>query len=332
MRHLGLFLDNKGLQLSVHNHLRESPKSKRIFLSNDPTAILDFLGLSHANGEWTRPFVSLAELFQYVKTFRWYSWRPVVREPEFGSRMRRNIRDRPALASYYQEDQSDDTDRSNRNLDARLEEVRRAIFSAFPDSERAFTEEVARCELEAEVQRWRQSVKNIIQSDSFIPANIDHVLPEPRSMTTNKADAEQVWRQVLRAALEKVILRQYKLDSVEVPDFDHSHGIQEVKKWIRDNWEAVGREAWHRVEEEMVRSQTSKGASLLAQKENTSVEDALVGDVRESDAKKRRRRKAHAREDKNRRRRHKIPRLSFGGAEEGGVSGVAVQNGVHVVP
>lgn len=267
MQPFGLLIDNDGLQLNVHHHANVGNKKARIFLSNDPIAVLDFLGLSHANGEWTRPFQSHAELLQYISTWRWFSPRPInIKKPQTGPSILKVWRSYPGVANAFYESRMASGKQPVQRKKVSLKDVRRAVFSTFPGSEHAYAEEIARWKLEEKAQIWGRPIIRMIDRDACIPTNITHVLPES---ATNRPDIEEAWRRVLRAALKRLILKrkpqdddEYKFDSIEIPNFDSSrNNLEEVAAWIQSNWEAVGQEAWGRVTKAMEKMNAS-GADI----------------------------------------------------------------------
>lgn len=249
MRPLGLLLDNEGLQLCVRDHDLRVPKTERIFLTNNPTHVLDFLGLSYANGEWTRPFDTIADLVNYATSYRWY-----IHRPPLDKRKSRILT--PELGKYLEASQQASSTAhesiARKSKAQQLADVRRLAFSYFPGTEKIYDDLVAHWVLETVKKEWADNVRAVIKHDVCLPKVIPAKNLPASHYTRGKAHTEQVWRQVLRLALRRLLVSEtrdtYELQSVKTPKFDHTTPIPTVMNWIRDNWPAIGREVWDRIE------------------------------------------------------------------------------------
>lgn len=261
MRPLGLLVDDHGLQLDMHDHHPACPKQSRLFLTNSPTHVLDFLGLSHANGEWKRPFRTIADLTQYVKTYRWYTPPDPVLHPR-----------KQAKFLQYSSQWFDPLHVlgaepvPKKPLSESRQDVRHAVFSTFPGTQEAYAAEVAKWDGAAEKMKWESSVRKIITTDFCLPKEIHGYLLPPVPNGETRESFEQKWRMVLRAALRRLLLNDagptYELWSVRPPRFDHTTELPVVMDWIKNCWRAVGNEAWARVQRQLAeRRDKASGAA-----------------------------------------------------------------------
>lgn len=272
IRPLGLLVDDKGLQLSLADHEKRCSKASRIFLTNDPKRVLDFLGLSYANGEWDKPFVTLRKLVEYVETSRWYrpgaSWIRVGLPGEDsygpygpGSKTRQSIDDNLSLRRTLRKLGPADTKKHSplKSLTERLKEVRHAVFEAFPGTEQEYNEIVGNAQLQSEKEHWIATVQWLIDYEWYLPSQIciEKGLPEFCSGHTNE-ELQRAWRHVLKLTLKKLLLsNQWQgnhLETVKPPQFEVSRDFEPVKNWIRQNWQKVGNEMWNRVQRELKRN------------------------------------------------------------------------------
>lgn len=251
MRPLGLLVDNHGLQLSLNDHDKSCPRYTRLFLTNSPTRVLDFLGLSHAKGEWNRPFKSVTELIDYVKTYRFYHPRGPFAKGPLKAKF---IRMQPQLFDHLDEVQTAES-APEESPPATLEDVRRAVFSTFPGTEEAYAAKVAKWSSAKQEQTWVESVKRVIKTDRCLPQVIHPRLLPPVPQGGSIQDVEQAWRAVLRAALRRLLLSgdspAQMMLCVQPPKFDYRTPIPAVVDWISCHWKKIGEEAWGRVQKQL---------------------------------------------------------------------------------
>lgn len=279
IRPFGLTADETSLSIRIPEIERENKKGARVFLTNSPTKTLDFLGLSHQNGEWTRPFKSVEDLFEYAASCKWFMLWPEGSEAAekeatldngttaqgqsgYLSKLKHNdrarMKQRPLFARWV-EDFRPRCHEQGRSLVADPgrtpghvhDEVRLQAFRAFPASEHAYA---------AALAAWRREkvriyVKTkVIKEDMCLPADVSRVLPAPQERAdtsaadTSAADIERNWRGVLRSALAKILIEDDAgFDGIEPPRLRDEEGtlvVEDVKDWVNRNWEEVGRVAW----------------------------------------------------------------------------------------
>lgn len=270
IRPYGLTINDEALFIRIPEIEHDNKKKARIFLTNKPTEALDFLGLPHRAGEWDKPFTSVTELFEYAAGCRWFTLEPREdkRDHEnddvnakqkalddarrkLKSNDRQRMRQRPIFARWVEDfvpgcqASGRFVGRSHRTHDSVRDDVRAAAFGAFPGAEEAYTTRLAGWHRE----KTRIFVKTkLIKLDMALPDSIAHALPRPQEGGGSVEDIEKCWRRVLRSALTRILLQDYQeFEGIVPPQLRDLHGVllvDDVKEWITENWEAVGRIAW----------------------------------------------------------------------------------------
>ncbi|KUI66491.1 hypothetical protein VM1G_01521 [Cytospora mali] len=245
IRPFGLTADETSLSIRIPEIERENKKGSRVFLTSNPTEVLDFLGLSQQNGEWERPFKSVKDLFEYAAGCKWFILWPRDTEAEEDKKTthennnnnnnnatnkdqseeakklkhndRARMKQRPLFARWVDDfiPQCREQGRfpvpgpATKTPDDVRADVRAEAFRAFPDSEPIYAATLAAWRRE----KTRVYVKNtVIKGDVCLPADISHVLPAPREEAAGAAiadgapDAERMWRGALRSALAKILI------------------------------------------------------------------------------------------------------------------------------
>lgn len=304
IRPFGLTITDAALYIRIPEIERGNRNKARVFLSDNPTEVLDFLGMSQKNGEWTKPFSSTDALFEYATTCRWFMLWP----QEFSSLLnsdsdsqdkleqndRQSMRQRPLFARWPQDfssllnSDSDSQDTFSKNklkhndrqrmrqrpvfarwiedfiprclAEKRFlvadpkgttqtsvrDQVRRLAFATFPGSEQAYNERLVAWNKE----EARIFVKGkLIKEELCIPKDISDILPPPQEGSNSTIeDIEKGWRGVLRSALVKLVIDDSEeFEGIVPPRLRDKDGIllvDDIKKWIEKNWEAVGYVAW----------------------------------------------------------------------------------------
>lgn len=235
-------------------------KKARVFLTDKPAEVLDFLGLASDNGQWERPFASVDALFKYAATSRWFILDPKSIHDSVAAAARRNLKSnerrrmqqRAIFARWIEEflPACHATGRfvadAGYDLNSVRGQVRAAAFHAFPDAQQAYDAQLAAWDAE----RARIHVKNtLIRTDACLPPSIAHVLPTPQEGSGGTAeDIETTWRSVLRSALMRIIANDEEgFEGITPPRLRDERGVlraEEVREWIAANWEVVGQVAW----------------------------------------------------------------------------------------
>ncbi|KAL1868741.1 hypothetical protein Daus18300_005875 [Diaporthe australafricana] len=282
IRPFGLTADEIGLYIRIPEIERLDKKKARVFLSSDPSKVLDFLGLSRLNGEWEKPFESVRDLFEYAASSKWFILWPKDQDAEEKTTIgddakvsagkevqedlkklkandRARMKQRPAFARWVNEFipacraegrfmVSNPEEHTKEDV---RDDVRQIAFKTFPGSEAAYNSALA----DWNKERTRIFVKNkIIKDDVCLPSDIKPFLPSLGGgdgnvdTGTGLPDLEKHWRGVLRSALAKIIVDDDEtFEGIVPPRLRNADGVLEVddvKDWINRNWFDVGRVAW----------------------------------------------------------------------------------------
>lgn len=255
MRPMGLTADDTSLYIRVPEIEKEHRRASRVFLTSNPTEVLDFLGLSHQNGEWERPFKSVDDMLEYAASCRWFMLWPEgsAGDAEVATPRRTNLRHIFArwmhdfVPRCRQEGRFLVPDPDTRTPEQVRAELRDQAFAAFPESGPAYAATLAGFQR----KKVRDVIKRAIKKDEWLPADVTHALPAPRDDGLVAADAATVevyWRGALRTTLKRLVLDDNeRLASVVPPRLHDSEGgltVEDAKDWVARNWEEVGRAAW----------------------------------------------------------------------------------------
>lgn len=270
----GLTISDKALHIRIPEIEDYDKKRARVFLTDHPAEVLDFLGLSIRNHEWERPFASVDDLFEYAAQCRWFILAPhnddeenIAQDEAAAARRklkhndRQRMRQRPIFARWLDEfvpacraaGRFVATDGHNPSL---RKEVRDAAFTTFSNAKTAY---------HARLEEWRDErarlyVKNtLIRSGACLPdvESVARVVPAPQEGSTAEAgDIAVSWRGVLRSALTRILVERDYLWLEDVPGTvltepppplrDQSGAVteEELRAWVAGNWSVVGRAAW----------------------------------------------------------------------------------------
>lgn len=280
IRPFGLTADEIGLYIRIPEIERLDKKKARVFLSSDPSKVIDFLGLSRLDGEWEKPFESVRDLFEYAASSKWFILWPRDRGAEekattggdtkdsagkeiqedtkkLKANDRARMKQRPAFARWVNEfipacraeGRFMVSNPEERTMEDVRDDVRELAFKTFHGSEAAYNTALA----DWNKERTRIFVKNkIIKEDMCLPSDIKPFLPSLRDgdgdTSTSLPDLEKHWRGVLRSALAKIIVDDDEtFEGIAPPRLRNADGVLEVddiKDWINRNWVDVGRVAW----------------------------------------------------------------------------------------
>ncbi len=172
LRPLGLTIDERALWLRVPEIEQAHRARARVFLTDEPAAVLHFLGLAilAAGGGslWERPFATADDAFAYVTTCRFFA---VHGDGRQRASDRRRIAVRPLFRQWVTEfvpayraslsSQTKPTDRLPITRDA----VRDAAFAAFPGTEPCFAATRAAWLREHHLLAVRSAAKDAVPAD-----------------------------------------------------------------------------------------------------------------------------------------------------------------------
>ncbi|KAJ4394284.1 hypothetical protein N0V93_003501 [Gnomoniopsis smithogilvyi] len=283
IRPYGLTANEEALYIRIPEIEQADKKRARVFLTNCPPKALEFI-LRDQQDEWTRRFSSIDALFDYTSRCKWFhNWLSCkIEEGNAGikdslkSNDRQRMSQRPIFARWAEEyvPKQIALNRSSFYIESRAsiavrDEVRAAAFDAFPHAEERYIRQLAAWNKE----KARIFVKNkLIKDDMALPDSIACALPVPQE-GSSVAEVEKNWRGVLRSALTKLIVDQCGGEGMAPPHVRDKYGvliIDEVRKWIAKNWEAVGRAAWTEQCARAAESMRSKQARLQSMEETKS--------------------------------------------------------------
>lgn len=257
IRPYGLTANEEALYIRIPEIEQVDKKKARVFLTNCPTKVLEFI-MRDKHDEWVRRFSSVDAMFDYTSRCKWFhAWLAHEIEKDnagvkdsLKSNDRQRMNQRLIFAHWVKDYIPGQIrlnrpflDTNNRTPEAVRDEVRAAAFAAFPGAEEHYNQQLTAWNKE----RVRIFVKNkLIKEDMALPDSIACALPMPQEGVL-VAELERNWRGVLRSALTKLIVNECEGVGIAPPQVRDKYGvliIDKVKDWIEKNWEAVGRAAW----------------------------------------------------------------------------------------
>ncbi|CAN8099029.1 unnamed protein product [Discula destructiva] len=320
IRPYGLTASEDGLHIRIPEIERLDKKKARVFLTDCPVKVRKFL-ISGNQEQWTKRFASVKNMFAYAARCKGYHhW--LVCESERLKDQDGNVNNATAAAAAVKETlKSNDRQRMRtRQLFARWfdehvpaqladlqpataaqthetptvdelrAEFRAAAFKTFPGAEERYAQQL----IEWNKEKMRILVKNtLIRQDRALPESVASALPAPQEGST-AAGVERDWRGTLRSALVKIIVDDdadaafVDADGERIvpPRLRDEHGVfvvDDVKKWIGENWERVGRAAWA---EQCVRS-----AEAVRLREESRLQQEALQRVKEEEEEEEERRR-----------------------------------------
>ncbi|KAI1860648.1 uncharacterized protein JN550_011496 [Neoarthrinium moseri] len=268
IRPYGLTVDEVGLYIRIPEIEKLDRKKARVLLTEDPCQVLTFLGLEYTGQEWEEKFGSMEDVFEYAATTRFFWVRPASSEVDstisdgeeciggeftkkkLKSNDRRRMGQRPLFRRWIEEflPKCREQGRANHQHLSR-DETREEAFQQFG------VRDVYHARLiDFQKERQRQTLwKDVIKA--AIPPNLD-----PH------------WRSVAASALKKIIMQDddsfdgYR-PQVHIRDDDGMYIEDEVRRFVQDSWEAVGKIAWEQNQlrfKEKMAMQTVKGTKRTA--------------------------------------------------------------------
>lgn len=249
IRPFGLTIDHIGLYLRIPEIEDNDRKKAKIFLSQDPAIVLDFLGLECDGTKWEVPFSTFDDVFEYAATSRFFWVRPKdedspEHEKQTGGQTERdklksNDRRRMNQRILFREWVDEFIPRcreQGRFMEPRMarSEVRDEAFARFPGVKGDYSTRL----LEWRIQRQKESLwKNVIKAS----------LPEA-SLKEGSGGPSPMWRSCAASAFKKIIMQGDTSFSILPPgNFKDVHGLyieNDVRNFVRETWKKVGDEAW----------------------------------------------------------------------------------------
>ncbi|ETS06744.1 hypothetical protein M419DRAFT_94464 [Trichoderma reesei RUT C-30] len=230
----GLTVDDTAMWLRVPEIEEHNRRRARIFLTSDPTKVMDFLGM-RMEGYWDKAFSSMEELYEYSTSCRLMYVNPTPPEPDneeakLKARDRRRMNFRPVFRKW---------------LDEFIPECRRlSRFSEQKFTREQITEEAfAAFGVEEEFNTRRDKFLAEKQKEHIWNSCIKGAVPDPKSGD----HFDILYRSCLVKALKKIILEDdtsygiVPLKSLKKPD--GMYDVERVEDFIAKNQESVGKAA-----------------------------------------------------------------------------------------
>lgn len=266
IRPYGLTVDEVGLYLRIPEIEKLDRKKAKVLLTTDPCQVLSFLGLKSNGKEWEERFDSTDELFEYAATSRFFWVKPATsdegvadadsdgdgevsgdfRKKELKSNDRRRMGQRPLFRKWIEDflPRCRAQGRFTNRTPTREETTEQAfqIFGVRGEYETRLLD------FQRERQRqalWREVIKPAIP-----------------------VDLEPQFRSVAASAMKKIIMQGDTSFGIgpdkQLRDGKGMYLEDEVRCWVEENWQEVGRIAWEKNHARFVESLAAKGVKRNA--------------------------------------------------------------------
>lgn len=266
IRPYGLTVNEEGLYIRIPELESKGKKRARIFLSDSPSKVLEFLIHDGSRDEWNKRFPSVTAMYAYVARCKWYrAWLAHEKQTNMAlsihrERLKANdrnrMRSRPIFARWIEEYVPQQLRAMPHNspnpptVGALREHTRTVVFKAFPGAEERYAQELH----ELHREEARSYVKNVLINQGLaLPESIAaSVLPLPQEGSSAE-ELEISWRNMLRFGLRRILVHEKEFRDlggnaiVSPPGLRDERGAlvaEKVKAWIGENWERVGQVAW----------------------------------------------------------------------------------------
>ncbi|XXG98156.1 hypothetical protein Hte_004477 [Hypoxylon texense] len=262
IRPFSLTVDGVGLYIRIPEIEPLNRKQAKVLLTSDPGETLDFLGLRQYPA---LPFASVEDLFEYAAECRLMRVRPLSEEENdndvknddnpghataeggkiqtstLKSRDRRTMIQRPVYRKWLDEFIPACRDAGRfATQSATQHSVRQEAFERFPGAQRAY---------ETRLSDWRQEQQRQTLFRGVIKPSIPASGPKEEE---ERSPADQHWRSNAAGALKNIVLRgDYSLGIYPAAPLRDGSGLydeDEVRRFVADNWERVGRAAWEQLQ------------------------------------------------------------------------------------
>ncbi|RYP12274.1 hypothetical protein DL767_011353 [Monosporascus sp. MG133] len=263
IRPFGLTMDGVGLYLRIPEIEKEDRKKAKVLLTEDPAAILHFLGLRFDGRQWEERFAHFTDVFEYAATSRFFWARPnqppegdgIVCEEQTGvetdkkrlkSNDRRRMNQRPLFRKWVEEFLPKCREEGRfGNTQLTRDDVRDQAFARFG----------VRREYEVRLVEWRmQRQKETLWRD-VIKAS----LPD---------DLDPIWRGCAASALKKIIMQDDDSFGIRpqrnLRDESGLYIEEYVREFVQDSWKRVGDVAWRKYHERYLEHLNNKGTKRTA--------------------------------------------------------------------
>ncbi|RYP53554.1 hypothetical protein DL768_001509 [Monosporascus sp. mg162] len=263
IRPFGLTIDEVGLYLRIPEIEKENRKKAKVLLTEDPVAVLQFLGLKFDGRQWEERFALFTDVFEYAATSRFFRARLNQSPDEDGifceeqtgaesdkkklkSNDRRRMNQRPLFRKWVEEFLPKCREEGQLgNTQLTRADVRDQAFASFG----------VRHEYEVRLVEWRmQRQKETLWRD-VIKAS----LPE---------DLDPIWRGCAASALKKIIMQgddSFGIRSQRNLRDESGFYIEEyVREFVQDSWKQVGDVAWRKNHERYLEHLSNKETKRTA--------------------------------------------------------------------
>ncbi|KAI1073965.1 hypothetical protein F5B20DRAFT_475552 [Whalleya microplaca] len=287
IRPFGLTVDGVGLYVRIPEIEAHHRKQARVLLTTDAHEVLNFLGLSAAEGRWEEPFRSTQEVFEYATTCRLFWVRPEsdsevdgvggdvggeeggaagamggTFEPQtLKSNDRRRMKYRPLYRAWVDEflPSCRASGRFATSLDSPTRDsVREEALTRFSG---------ARVEYKTRLLEWRK----LRQKEMLWKDVIKEALPET---------LEPWWRSCCAAALKKIIMQDDKsfgfTPSEPLRDADGMYVESRVRSFVERSWKQIGDEAWKQNHDRFEARKTAKESKSMRSVSDNEKKDGYV--------------------------------------------------------
>ncbi|RYO82453.1 hypothetical protein DL766_007952 [Monosporascus sp. MC13-8B] len=258
IRPFGLTIDGVGLYLRIPEIEKEDRKKAKVLLTEDPAAVLDFLGLKFDSRQWEERFAHFTDVFEYAATSRFFRVGRSQSTDEDGidceeqmksetdmkklkSNDRRRMNQRPLFRKWVEEFLQKCREEGRfGNTQLTRDDVRHQVFARFR----------VRCEYEARLFEWRmQRQKETLWKNVIKPS-----LP---------GDLHPMWRGCAASALKKIIMQDDDSFGVRPQRNLRDESGLFIEEYVRDfargSWKQVGDVAWRKNQERYLEHLNSKG-------------------------------------------------------------------------
>lgn len=248
LRPFGLTVDEEALWLRIPEIEKLDRKKAKVRLSGDPVEILHFLGM-RVEGFWAEPFGSVAALFEYATTCRFFwLWETPAEDAAEGdahetgvagedqaqlrlkSNERRRLKGRPIYRQWINE--------FIPNLRVRGKSVRSGSIASIEEvrgivRDEAFARFFIEPEYRQRLRDWRLK-REETQMKTFVKELIPSTL-------------EAQFRATLVSAMRKIVMEDDGSFGITPPrcrDKDGFYDTGATRNFVEENWEVVGATAW----------------------------------------------------------------------------------------